>query len=229
MENEITAIIPTRSGSERVKNKNTRPFAGKSLLQIKIDKLVKLRESGYIHKIVVNTNCKKSIQIAKKYNLSIVIRDEYYASSDCPINEYWKEVLTKSIGTKYSMLCQVTSPLIKLESFKKCLNIFNKTNKPIMTVDPIKDYLWRTDRGKLYPANYNYPHHPKSQNLDKKFFRINFGVVIISKDDLIKYNNIMTPITTCIDLNHEESIDIDDDIDFKLAELIYLKNHSLNY
>ena len=31
----ITAIVPVRKGSQRVKNKNIRPFAGKTLLQIK--------------------------------------------------------------------------------------------------------------------------------------------------------------------------------------------------
>ena len=84
----------------------------------------------------------------------------------------------------------------------------------------------RKSEKKMVAINYDYPQHPKSQNLDSDFFKINFGVVIISRKDLIKYNNLMTPITDCIILNRKESIDIDDDIDFRLAESIYLSNQS---
>ena len=222
MSKNITAIIPTRAGSERLKNKNIRRFANKSLLQIKIDILKVLIKKGYIQKIVVNTNCEKSMEIAYANNINVVKRDEYYASSECPINEYWKEVLTNGIDTEASMFCQVTSPLIKLDTFEKCIKIFNELDSPIMTVDYIKDYLWKAEKNKLYAVNYDYPNHPKSQDLEKKFFRINFGVVIITKSDLLKYKNIMTPKTHCIYLNREECIDIDDAIDFKLAESIYL-------
>jgi len=93
-----------------------------------------------------------------------------------------------------------------------------------MTIDPIKDYLWKKDDKSIKSINYNYPDHPKSQDLSSQYFKINFGVVIISKDDLYKNNNIMTLNSTCISLDREESIDIDDEIDFKLAESIYLKN-----
>ena len=34
---DITAVIPVRAGSTRVKNKNIKPFAGSSLLEIKIN------------------------------------------------------------------------------------------------------------------------------------------------------------------------------------------------
>ena len=49
---EITAVVPTRKGSERVKSKNTRPFAGKSLLEVKLDRLIELKKVGSIKDIV---------------------------------------------------------------------------------------------------------------------------------------------------------------------------------
>ena len=36
---KLTAIIPVRAGSQRVKNKNLKPFAGSTLLDIKIKTL----------------------------------------------------------------------------------------------------------------------------------------------------------------------------------------------
>ena len=35
--NKLTAVIPVRKGSQRVKNKNLKPFAGSTLLDIKIE------------------------------------------------------------------------------------------------------------------------------------------------------------------------------------------------
>ena len=40
--NKLTAVIPVRAGSQRVKNKNLKPFADSTLLDIKIETLKKV-------------------------------------------------------------------------------------------------------------------------------------------------------------------------------------------
>lgn len=60
---KITAVIPIRSGSQRVKDKNLRPFANTTLMENKIDSLLKVPE---LDSIVVNTNSEKAIEIVKK-------------------------------------------------------------------------------------------------------------------------------------------------------------------
>ena len=211
----ITAVIPTRAGSERVKNKNTKSFADTNLLQIKIDTMKKLKSMGFIEDILVNTNCVESKNIANSNGVTVVDRDEYLASSDCPITDYWKEVLTNGVKTKHSMLCQCTSPLITLGSYQKCINEYNE--KSLMTIEYLKDYIWKNNEA----LNYDYPNHPKSQNLSKEFFKITFGIVIIDKEEYLKYNNLVTPNTNFISIPREESIDIDDKVDFKFAEALY--------
>lgn len=49
---KITAVIPIRSGSQRVKDKNPRPFADTTLMENKMDKLPKLMQQAlnYLHK-----------------------------------------------------------------------------------------------------------------------------------------------------------------------------------
>ena len=48
MEDTFTAIIPVRKGSERVVNKNIRPFGDSSLLELKISTLKKIDHIGDI-------------------------------------------------------------------------------------------------------------------------------------------------------------------------------------
>ena len=38
---KLTAVVPIRKGSQRIKNKNFKPFAGKNLLRIKLEMLKK--------------------------------------------------------------------------------------------------------------------------------------------------------------------------------------------
>jgi len=212
--NNITAVVPTRSGSERVKSKNTRPFAEKSLLEYKLITLLKLKENGYIQDIVVNSDCDESKRISEQYNVRFIQRDEYLASSDAPITDYWKEVLT-NVETEHSMLCQCTSPLISYETYVKSIEMYR--GKSLLGTELVKDYLWRGDES----VNYNWPDHPKSQELSNDFWKINFGIVIISSEELSQYNNIKTPNTQMFPVPDDESLDIDNMIEFELAESYY--------
>ena len=61
----VKALIAVRSGSERVKNKNIRPFAGSSLLEIKIKQLSRV---ACIDGIVVNSNDPEMLAVARALN-----------------------------------------------------------------------------------------------------------------------------------------------------------------
>ena len=73
--NNLTAFLPCRKGSERIKNKSTRTFAGISggLTHIKILQLIQARK---IDKIVISTNDEEVIGIAKNINSDKVIIDK---------------------------------------------------------------------------------------------------------------------------------------------------------
>ena len=60
---KITAVIPIRSGSQRVKDKNLRAFADTNLMELKIKNLLQFPE---LTSIVVNTNSELAIEIVNK-------------------------------------------------------------------------------------------------------------------------------------------------------------------
>ena len=60
---KITAVIPIRSGSQRVKDKNLRAFADTYLMELKIKNLLQVPE---LTSIVVNTNSELAIEIVNK-------------------------------------------------------------------------------------------------------------------------------------------------------------------
>ncbi len=60
---KITAVIPIRSGSQRVKDKNLRAFADTNLMELKIKNLLQVPELTFI---VLNTNSELAIEIVNK-------------------------------------------------------------------------------------------------------------------------------------------------------------------
>ena len=60
---KITAVIPIRTGSQRVKDKNLRPFGDTNLMELKIKTLLQVPE---LTSIVVNTNSEEAINIVNK-------------------------------------------------------------------------------------------------------------------------------------------------------------------
>ena len=59
----ITAIVPVREGSTRLKNKNVAPFAGTNLLLYKLEQLKKVPE---ITKIVVSSDSDIMLEMARQ-------------------------------------------------------------------------------------------------------------------------------------------------------------------
>ncbi len=85
---KTTALIPIRAGSLRVKNKNTRAFAGSSLLELKIKELERCH---LVSEIVVNTNDDKAAELAAQLGATVQIRDPYFASDTVSMNEVLRQ------------------------------------------------------------------------------------------------------------------------------------------
>ena len=72
MHRKITAVIPVRKGSIRVKNKNIKPFGNSSLLELKIDLL---KQVVGIENIIVNSDSQEMLDIAERKNVNTFLID----------------------------------------------------------------------------------------------------------------------------------------------------------
>ena len=84
MNNDIVAVIPVKASSERVKNKNMRPFHDTTLFELKLKQLENVK--GF-SSIVVSSESPEILQIAKKYGCTLHQRDPYYSTSDVPMSD----------------------------------------------------------------------------------------------------------------------------------------------
>ncbi len=213
----ITAIIPVRKGSQRVKNKNIKPFGGSSLLEIKIKILSKLKKWNKIDEVIVSSDCDKMLQIAKDLGVQTHQREEYFASSEATNSEYFENLA--SIGNyPWIMYSPVTSPLISFETYNEILSKFKIKPTNTVTTCLQKHHMWLNGK----PLNYDVKNSPNSQNLPD-IFAINYGVSLIKRQDMANYRNVVTSNPSFIVLDEIEGIDIDTELDFEFANYLYKK------
>ena len=119
----------------------------------------------------------------------------------------------------YTALC--TAPLILEETYYDFINRFRNgldRSDSLTTVTPVKSHLWLDGK----PINYDPNNAPNTQDLPD-ILGLNYGLSIISRDNMIKHRNIVGSRPSFYKLNDFEAVDVDFPIDFEFAEFLYLK------
>ncbi|WP_407370245.1 cytidylyltransferase domain-containing protein [Carnobacterium sp.] len=226
---KIIAIIPARSGSKGLKDKNIKLLNGKSLIAYTIEAA---KNAQIFDDIIVSTDSEKYAEIAKKYGASIpFLRPKSLASDTSASNDVIKftinELEKKNITYDYFMLLQPTSPLRNKDDIVNALELlFEKNGKSIVSVceSEHSPYLMNQLNESLSMENFLLEHNNKRRQELTPFYRLN-GAIYLCDVETYKINNSYygeKSIAYIMDKIH--SIDIDDEIDFKLAELLLKDN-----
>ena len=211
---KLTAIIPVRAGSQRVKNKNIRPFGNTSLLELKIDLL---KTVNGIDEIIVNSDCVDMLDIACKKGVEIFMRNSHFASSTVNNSEYFEHI-AKVTPASHIMYAPVTCPFVTKETFEKCIDIYQNLEEKdsVMTAFDVKHHMWLDGK----PINYNPQNAPNSQDLPE-ILGVHYGVSIISKKLMMENKNVIGRNPHFVKLNEKEAVDIDTTLEFNFAEFLY--------
>lgn len=211
---KLVAVIPVRAGSQRVKDKNVRPFAGKSLLEHKLEVIKDLP----VEDIIVNTDSEEAIEIAQKAGVSFHRREPYYASSKCSNSEF-HHYLAKVTDSENILIAQVTAPLITRESYEKAIQIFyEKDCDSLMSVKVLKEFIWYNGK----PLNYSLDNLPNSQDLPE-YLVPTFGLVVVNRNAMLESRSYIGKNPFFYKVTQMEAIDIDTELDFEFAEFMYQK------
>lgn len=213
----IKALVAVRSGSQRVKNKNIRPFANSTLLEIKIEQLKRIKE---LDGIVVNSNDDEMLKIASDLGCEVVKRDEYYASNSVSMSEVYKN-MAENINADTIAYINVTNPLIKDETISKAISTYYKTASQYDSLNSahlIKEFLFKDN----LPINYDLRRQPRSQDLPD-IYALNFAINILERQTMIENKNVVGVMPNIFAIDETEATDIDNPIDFEFAEYVYKK------
>lgn len=213
----VKAVIPVRAGSVRIKDKNIRPFAGSSLLEIKIRQLQRI---NIFDGIIVHSDSDKMLALADSLGCETVRIEEYFASSAATANEVFYNTAIHSDTDVMVHVC-ATSPTLKDESLKSAINFYLNNMDIYDSVNSahyVKKFLFLDGK----PINHDPDSHPKSQNLPDILSRTPAFSIMNKKTMIDRKDNIgKNPYFFILD--GYESIDIDEQLDFEFAEFIYKK------
>ena len=209
---KMSAVIAVRSGSQRCKNKNIRPFAGSNLLELKIQLLQTVNN---IDEIIVNSDCDKMLSIGEKYNCVTYKREPFYASSNASNSDFHKNI-AKTTETDFIFLTPVCAPCVSIETHEKAIDMFlNSDYDSLTSYDVIQNHLWQDGK----PLNYDLTNVGGSQDM-KEIRRLNYGIAIIERNKMLKLRRLIGENPGFYELDEIESIDIDTEGEFFIAEQV---------
>ncbi len=226
---KILAIIPARSGSKRLPNKNIKELGGKPLIAWSILSALK---TDIFDEIMVNTDDQIIAGIAKEYGASIpFLRDTNLAtdtasSLDVVLQtiEYYKK---ENQEFDIIILLQPTSPLRDSHDIINAMDTFidNKAASVLSVCEVDHPIQWcNTLNHTLSMNNFIKAEHKdcRSQDLEVNY-RLNGAIYVWDAKELIlQRETILKPSFASI-MNGNHSIDIDEEIDFVIAKSIMLQ------
>ena len=225
----ILCLIPARSGSKGILDKNIKILNGKPLIAHSIDQA---KETTYYKnnqmRIVVTTDSEKYANIAKEYGAEIPVLRPIEISQDLSTDlEFMKHMVdylkeTENYIPDIILQLRPTQPIRKIEDINKCLDIFIENYNDydsLRTVIPydkspfkmyeIKDNvltpLFKTL--KIEGTNIIEPYNQCRQLLPETY--LHNGYVDILKPYLLNENKISGEKIYPYIMNKKDTIDID--------------------
>jgi CMP-N-acetylneuraminic acid synthetase len=220
---KIVGLIPARSGSQRVKNKNILNFYGYPLLAYTIANAL---ESKIFSKLIISSDSQKIIEVALNYGVhEYVLRPKSISKSTSTDFDWINHLMEKNfITADYFAILRPTSPFRSSRLIRTVYKKFKSSNfDSIRTVKLVKDHpgkVWSINSQTLVPLfkkkkDGQFYHALQYKSLPKLY--VQTSVLEIARTEVItKFNNregakIMPFITEGID---SLAIDTKEDLQF---------------
>ena len=211
---KITAIIPARAGSRRLKNKNIAPFNGTTLLEHKIEILKRVPE---VTRIVVSSDSELMLEIAQNHGVDIHRRPvEYCDEKSRPFSDT-VQLICSAVEGDHILWAPCTSPLIYSELYSKAINLYLQALQngydSLISVELFKRFLW-DENG---PLNYELgDKQVPSQDLPNLYVVTN-GILLSPRHKAIEWKYTYGRHPYKFQIDKFATVDIDDELDLTHA------------
>lgn len=216
------AIIPARGGSKRLPRKNVLEIGGKPLISWSIEAGL---SSKYIDRVIVTSDDEEILKISKQYNAETIKRPTSLSNDTATTFSALKHTIdTVDNNYDYIILLQPTSPLrtsahideaieyMGLKSADAMISVAETDHSPFWSNTIPKD-------GNMNNFLKDEVKNKRSQDLEK-FYRLNGAIYICRTSELLKEESFFIQDKIfAYKMDRQSSIDIDNHIDFEIANL----------
>jgi len=223
------AVIPARSGSKGIPDKNIRNFCGKPLIAYAIEQAKKCRR---ISLVIVSTDSPRYAAIAKKHGAEVpFLRPQELAGDKSPVFDTIKHLLLtlrdkNGYMPDYIVLLQTTSPLRTVSDIDQCINvILKKQCDAVMTMCSTEQLLYTIDKNGILKLLFNkqWLTSTNRQTLPATYKINGPAVLVFSSKSIFKKGNrsLIRGKVAGVVMEKWRSPDLDEPEDWTLAELLY--------
>jgi len=219
------AIIPARGGSKAIPRKNIKILFGKPLIAYIIETALNVKE---LDRVIVSTEDSEIAKIAKKYGAEIpFIRPKELAKDETPTLPVLQHAV-KYLEEKEDyipdiiVLLYATFPLLKPEKVSHAIKMIKEDGfDSVISVIKDKGHYWIEEEKKFTRL---YPKIVENRQLVKPLFKENGAIYACKKDLLMEKNEIVGGKIGFLVMKKENSVDINEQMDFELAEFLLKRN-----
>jgi len=214
--NNLKIVIPLKTNSERIPNKNLRPFVdGQSLFDIKAKQLLKTFSPSDVYCSSENPDVEKIVQ---KYGFNFHLRDIALTGKNTRENQLVKTIVDTIPGSPDIMWCQVTQPLF--DDFEGLMNAYRNLDPAHDSIAVVKRQRHHLLDSRGNPVNFNFGYwHKISQDLPQ-LYEVAWAAFIMRREMLEQawYQIGRNPY---LYETKKPLVDIDEIQDFEVAALLY--------
>lgn len=225
MDNQTIAIITARGGSKRIPKKNIKDFCGKPILAYSIEGALK---SGLFDEVMVSTDSDEIAEVARQYGAKVPFMrsektsDDYATTADV-LMEVLEEYAKRGRTFKYMACIYPTAPFVTAEKLIHGMEMLKEENTKMIM--PVVEFSYPPQRGYVIRKQqlvmkWKENVSKRSQDLEKLYH--DCGQFYLYKvDEYIKYRGLVMEGIVPVVVNELEVQDIDNETDWKLAEIKY--------
>lgn len=207
----MIAIVPIRSGSKGINDKNIKQICGKPLVWWILNSLQKSK----ITNIIVATD-ENYVSIVESFNfekVTVYSRKKENSTDTSTTESLLIEVIKKFKINGKIMLLQATSPLTKFEDINTAIKK-SKNYDSLLSVVKQKRFIWDKFGKSL---NYDFEKRPRRQDWDGYF--VENGAIYVSNSlDILKNNNRLNGKIGYLVMNDATYFEIDNHDDWMVVE-----------
>ncbi len=227
MKPRIIAAIFARGGSKGVPGKNIRPLAGKPLIAYSIELALSIPE---ISEVIVSTDDDKIAEVAKKYGAQVpFMRPAELAQDDSPEWLAWRHLVqTISVNDNpvdVMVSIPTTSPLRAKEDVTRSLDLLMSSDADVVVGiqetdrNPFFNMVVMDDTQTIKVANAS-PQGVFRRQDAPKIYDMTTVVYAVKAPYIMTSDSLFAGRVKAVMIPRERAIDIDTELDFKIAELL---------
>jgi N-acylneuraminate cytidylyltransferase len=214
----VTALVPMKGHSERVPDKNMRQFNGRPLCHWILNTLSYVPE---VEEIIVNTDSERIAESIGHFDVTVFQRPESLRGDHVSMNRIILHDVSETEADLY-LQTHCTNPLLRPETISDAIKRFRDEDcDSLFSVTSIQTRLW-DETG--VPINHKRDELKRTQDLTP-VYEENSNIYLFSAESVTLHKNRIGSNPEMFPMDETEAIDIDEVIDFKVAETLHRKRY----